>query len=102
VVALAQDIKITTRHLGEPTYQVDFDDQWLSDDDWRLPVYEVDPIDKGTTFVELQKLRLTVTDEEIEQLRDHLGATYAKFLSNQSVAINLNGKARLLLVSCHH
>jgi hypothetical protein len=41
-VALAQDIKITTRHLSEPTYQVDFDDQWLADDDCMLPVYEVD------------------------------------------------------------
>ena len=91
VVALAQDIKITTRHSSEPTYQVDFDDQWLSDDDWKLPVYEVDALRKGTTVVELQRLRLGITDNAIEQLRDHLGATYAKYLSDKRVSITLNG-----------
>jgi hypothetical protein len=36
VVALAQDISITTRHGSDKTYQVDFDDKWIEDDDWRL------------------------------------------------------------------
>src|SRR2546426_6180686 len=49
VVALAQDIKIKTRHAKENTYQVDFDDNWLEDEDnWELPVYEVDDIAEGT------------------------------------------------------
>jgi hypothetical protein len=91
VVALSQDIKITTRYVSEPTYQVDFDDQWLADDDWKLPVYEVDAVDKGTTIVELQKLRMAITDESIGHLRDHLGATYAKFLSDRRISISLNG-----------
>jgi hypothetical protein len=91
VVALAQDVKITTRYSDEPTYQVDFDDQWLADDDWKLPVYEVDAVQKGTTIVELQKLRIPVTDNAIEHLRDHLGATYARFVSDQRIAITLNG-----------
>jgi hypothetical protein len=93
VVALAQDIKITTRYSSDRTYQVDFDDQWLAEEDWTLPYYEVDEIDKGTTIVELQKLRITVTDDAIAQLREHLGATYAKFLSDQRIAITVNGKA---------
>src|SRR5262245_59824378 len=41
VVALAQDIKITTRYGSKKTYQVDFDEGWLEDDDWELPIYEV-------------------------------------------------------------
>src|SRR6266566_4884218 len=40
VVALAQDVKITTRFPKEKTYQIDFDDKWLEDNDWELPVYE--------------------------------------------------------------
>lgn len=92
VVALAQDIKISTRYNTEPTYQVDFDEKWLEDEDWELPLYQVDNIDPGTTVVELQKLRVRITDDAIEQLRDHLSATYAKFLSASGVTITLNGK----------
>lgn len=80
VVALAQDIKISTRFGKEKTYQVDFDETWLNDEDWELPLYQVDDIGPGTTLVELQKLRVQIDDEAIDQLRDHLSATYAKFL----------------------
>lgn len=93
VVALAQDISITTRHRRASTFEVEFDDKWIADDDWSLPVYQVDDIDEGTTIVELTKLRLSVTDETIDQLREHLGATYAKFLTNSKISIKLNGKA---------
>ncbi len=91
VVALAQDIKISTRYGKEKTYQVDFDDAWLKNDNWELPLYQIDDIDPGTTLVELQKLRVQIDDDAIEQLRDHLSATYAKFLSAESVTIKLNG-----------
>jgi len=92
VVALAQDIKIKTRFRKEKTYQVDFDDSWIGSDDWELPVYLIDNIGEGTTVVDLQKLRIHITGELIEQLREHLSVTYAKFLEDKSVSIKLNGK----------
>jgi len=91
VVALAQDITIRTRHSDDKTYQVDFDEQWLEDDDWELPLYEVDNIPKGATVVALQKLRIHITDDAIAQLSEHLSSTYARFLTNQQVKITLNG-----------
>ncbi len=91
VVALAQDIRIKTRHEKERTYQVEFDDDWLQDDDWELPVYEVDEIAEGTTIVELQRLRVQITDEASAQLKDHLRTTYARFLRNNSVTLEVNG-----------
>ncbi len=91
VVALAQDIKISTRYGSKSTYQVDFDEQWLEDEDWELPLYQVDDIANGTTIVELQKLRVQINDDAIEQLREHLCVTYAKFFSPK-VSIALNGK----------
>ena len=92
VVALAQDIKISTRFGNEQTYQVDFDEKWLDEEDWELPLYQVDNIGPGTTLVELQKLRIKISNEAIEHLREHLQATYAKFLSASGVMITLNGK----------
>lgn len=92
VVALAQDIKIKTRYRKDKTYQVDFDDAWIENDDWDLPVYLVDDIKEGATVVELQRLRLQVTDELISQLKEHLSATYARFLSDKKVLIELNRK----------
>lgn len=92
VVALAQDIKIRTRYKKEKTHEVDFDYNWLADEDWRLPVYEVDDIPRGTTIVELQKLRVHIADEVITQTKEHLSSTYAKFLTNDSVALKVNGE----------
>lgn len=93
VVALAQDIKITTRFPKEVTHRLDFDENWLEDDDdWQLNVYEVDPIPEGSTVVELQKLRTPITDETQTQLKDHLRSTYAKFITNKNVIIKLDGE----------
>jgi hypothetical protein len=93
VVALAQDVKITTRFSKEKTSQIDFDDNWLKDDDWELPVYEVDEIPEGKTIVELQKLRSQVTDEGIAHLKEHLQTTYAKFLTGKGVTLKLNDES---------
>lgn len=87
VVALAQHVRIRTRRAST-THLVEFDDTWISEaDDWSLPVYEVDPIPIGSTFIELIKLRTSVTDDIIAQLKTHLGATYAYFLNENNVRI---------------
>jgi hypothetical protein len=92
VVALAQEVRIRTRQAAE-TYQVEFNDDWIKDsDDWRLPAFRVDNIARGTTEIELTKLRKEITEDTISQLKNHLSRTYAKFLKNKKVAISLNGK----------
>ncbi|MCK5643731.1 MAG: ATP-binding protein [Gammaproteobacteria bacterium] len=90
VVALAQDIKITTRYGTDKTYQLEFDESWLKNEDWELPLYEIDDIAEGTTIVELQKLRFKLTDEALTHLKEHLQATYARFLHDNKVDINLD------------
>ena len=92
VVALAQDIKITTRYKRNKTYSVEFDDKWLKNEEWELPVYEVDEISESTTIVELQKLRMKLTEESFNQLEEHLQATYARFIRDQNVTIRLNSE----------
>lgn len=92
VVALAQDVRITTRFRKERTHQIDFDDGWLNDDNWELPVYEVDQIPEGNTVVALQRLRSPITNETIAILKEHLRTTYAKFLTDSSVTIRVNGE----------
>ncbi|MBU2541736.1 MAG: ATP-binding protein [Candidatus Omnitrophica bacterium] len=90
VVALSQDIRIITRYAKEKTYSIEFDETWLDNDDWELPVYEVDQITEGTTRIELHKLRFVITDGSLKYLREHLEATYAKFLFNKQLKIQLN------------
>lgn len=90
VVALAQDITIKTRHLKGKTYQVEFEDDWIKDENWELPYYQVDPIAEGSTIIELKKLRAEISDESIKQLGDYLSATYAKFLRDNKITIRLN------------
>jgi Histidine kinase-, DNA gyrase B-, and HSP90-like ATPase len=93
VVALAQDIKITTRCPGEGPHQIAFDDAWINDPSWELPVYEGEAIAEGTTIVELHRLRAEVTDESVNLLRDHLQATYAHFIARWDVKLELDGEA---------
>lgn len=91
VVALAQDVRITTRFENLGSYRVQFDDAWLQDsDDWTLPYFEVDNIEPGTTIVELQKLRIGVNDQNVSRLRDYLSAIYAKFISSPRVIISID------------
>jgi hypothetical protein len=93
VVALAQDVAISTRFANGPTHHIAFNDRWLSEEEWELPLYEVDSIEPGTTLVELQSLRVTLTEQALDLLRDHLRATYAKFLVTEGVAIKLNAES---------
>jgi anti-sigma regulatory factor (Ser/Thr protein kinase) len=94
VVALAQDVHVKTSDNSGKKYQIDFDDSWLENqDNWHLPVYEIDDPIKSGTLIELHKLRTPLTSAKIDHLRDHLQATYAKFVIDKNVVILLNGKA---------
>jgi len=91
VVALAQNVKIVSRYRDDDVYGVEFDDTWLQSEDWLLPVYRYDiNIDEGTTLVELNRLRQTITDEKIERLKEHLRAVYAIFLNKDAINIKVN------------
>jgi hypothetical protein len=92
VVALAQDIRIKTRFGNDKTYQIEFDDNWLKDETWELPYFEVDEINEGTTIVELQRLRNVIDNHALNSLREHMQTTYARFLKDHLVNIKLNGE----------
>lgn len=92
VVALAQDVRIITRHANRPTFRIELDDEWLEDDDnWDVPYYRVDPISAGTTIVEMHQLRAPLKSTSEGQLLSHLGATYARFTKSKRVSIKVNG-----------
>ena len=91
VVALSQDVTITSRRHKDKTYRVEINDEWLKDDDWNLPLYLVPDISPGTTFIECKQLRMKIDHEVVDRLRDHLRITYAKFLKNKNVTIALQG-----------
>lgn len=92
VVALSQEIKITTRHKRNKTYRIEFDDKWLESESWLLPLYEFDEIAIGTTIIELQKLRMHIDDEAIGFLKVYLSETYALFLKKQDVTISVGSE----------
>jgi hypothetical protein len=92
VVALAQQVKIKTRFGRGPTFQIEFDDDWLEDEDWRLPLYEVTSIHPSSTVVELSRLREPMDAAAEAAVVEHLSATYAKFIDDGRVGIEVNGK----------
>lgn len=93
VVALAQQVKISTRQKLD-TYLVEFDDSWIEQGEtWNLPVYRVSPISPGTTKIELVRLRAQLDDPQVNNLREHLSYTYAVFLKDSRLSVTLNGEA---------
>lgn len=92
VIALSQDIKIITRFKKNKTFQIEFDEVWLRDEDWHLPYFEVNNIDEGSTIIELQKLRVEIGQQEIANLINHLSSTYAKFLDSKNFNIEIDGE----------
>lgn len=91
VVALAETIKIFSRKEKYETFLIEFDNDWIQDDDtWELPVYKTQRIDESTTIISLSSLRKKIEEDDINLLRSHLEATYGKFLKNKNVNILLN------------
>ncbi len=93
-VALAQNVRIISRYKGDDSvYGVEFDDSWLQNEEWLLPVYKYDlDLDKGSTIVELTRLRQSITEDKITRLKDHLSAVYALFLNKGDINIEINGE----------
>lgn len=91
VIALAEEVKIFSRHKKEKTLLVEIDDPWIADqDNWFLKAYEVDSIDESTTKIELVKLRDPISEINEANLVGHLSATYAYFLTAGNAKIILN------------
>lgn len=89
-VALGELVEIKSRYKKQKSLQIDLTKEWLATDDWTISVYEIPSIRQSTTLVEISKLRRSFGEHEIDQIRDHLGATYGRFLI-QDCEINLNG-----------
>jgi len=92
VVHLSMLTYITSRYVDEPTYQVEVNDSWIDDEDnWNLPLYEVDNINEGSTRIELIRLRNPLEEEDVTNLKSYLMATYARFLQDPQIRILING-----------
>lgn len=92
VIALSEDVKIITRHKQNKTYAIEFDKDWLMVEDWHLPYFEVDPIEAGTTIIQLHKLLVSIDQKEIKSLEEKLGAIYSKFLSRDNFLLKINSQ----------
>lgn len=91
-VALAQNIRITTRFRGEGTYRVEYDDEWLASEDWDLPYKQLSEAGpKGSTTIQLSQLRFPVTTFDVEKLHTKLAETYAHIISKHRIKVVLNG-----------
>ncbi len=94
VIALSEDVKITSRYKKKQTFAIEFDKHWLNEETWNLDYFTVDQIPEGSTKIELQKLRFEIDDEIIKNLSDSLSSIYAHFLQDKSMEMRV-GKVKL-------
>ncbi|WP_269536912.1 ATP-binding protein [Cerasicoccus fimbriatus] len=91
-VALARDIRISTRYSTEDTsFSVEYDDEWLKVETWLLPCYKIPDLAPNTTEILLSRLRLHISEEDCSKLHEHLCYTYAHFIKDEVIEITLNG-----------
>lgn len=91
VVALAQDIRITTRYGNQGTFRIEYDDEWIHDpNNWNVDAYKVNDIPEGTTHIELSRLRFAIKEDNVEELLEHFAITYAEFIKFDNVTIRVN------------
>ncbi len=93
VVALAQNISIHSRYENGITYTVKFDEDWITQNpSWELPYEESQKqLKPYTTIIELNKLRVHLTPEEIKNLKIHLSEVYSKYL-DRGTEITVNNE----------
>jgi hypothetical protein len=92
VVALAQDVRITTRFQNCHTYQMEFSDLWLTEESWNVDYYRVDDLPEPGTVVDMSRLRVVVDEQAHDALREYLQRTYAKFLIDGNASIVLGSE----------
>lgn len=92
VVALGQDITIISRFKSQEAYLLEFDDDWLNEEEnWELPYYKVDGVPENNTIVRIQRLRIHIDGNVIALLKRNLGAVYARFINDAKVQLSVNG-----------
>ena len=89
-IALGEHVQIRTRYRRERSLQLDITAEWLETPDWTMNYYAIPDIAPGTTQVEISHLRKPFSSSDVEDIRIHLGETYAWFL-DQGSKILVNG-----------
>lgn len=89
-VAIAKNVKIKSRFKDYDTFQFEYDDDWIKDNDWQIDLYKIDNIDCGTTIIELSKLRMVINELVLDELRNHLNEVYAMFIEKKLLEVFLN------------
>jgi hypothetical protein len=92
VVTLSQEIKIITRHKKGESFHIEYNDEWLKEDSWDLPIYKGVELDPGHTKIELTKLRCNFDHSEIEKIEKHLSSTYAVLIDKYDIELMFQGK----------
>ncbi|EMP03943.1 ATP-binding protein [Leptospira santarosai] len=92
VVALSPHTIIKSRYKKQSTYGVEITDDWLKDENWKFPVYELNNINENSTEIEMTKIRDVLTGQSIRDIKDHISAIYSKILTNKSINLKLNGE----------
>jgi len=93
VVALAENVVIHSRFENDKSFTVAFDEHWISKDpSWLLSYSESrSQLQPYTTLIELSKLRIHLTADEIANVKIQVSEIYSKFI-DRGANIIINGE----------
>ncbi|MFC6641110.1 MULTISPECIES: ATP-binding protein [Sulfitobacter] len=90
-VALGEHVVISSRNKQRDSFQIEITRDWLADEDWKIDVNQIPNIDPNTTNVRISEVRQNFTQTDLDDLYQHLEATYAVFIQ-QGCELHLNGR----------
>jgi hypothetical protein len=79
-IALGEQVEIKTRFRNERSLEIDITREWLESNEWQLAAYQIPDIEKGTTQIDILKLRRPFVGTDIGSLRVYFGQTYCWFI----------------------
>jgi len=89
IFAISSDITIKSRIRGNDGYEIHIPEDWISNKSWKLKASKNNEIEEGTTEIILKSLSQKPLNEELVELKNLLGETYARIIDeNRKIFFN--------------
>jgi hypothetical protein len=82
IVALSTEAEVISRFGSLDTFKIIVDDSWIASRSWKIRKYKLTPdIQRGSTVINVTKLKFDINPQIVSEIRTLLGQTYGLLLS---------------------
>ncbi|HEC75660.1 MAG TPA: ATP-binding protein [Thermoplasmatales archaeon] len=91
LIALAGYSETISRYGSDDTFKIIIDEDWLSNESWKVKKFKTDDIEHGKTRFLLKQLKFRIDDKVINDIKQKIAETYFYYIKEHGVKIKVNG-----------